>query len=211
MKRVLPFFMCILITLCCYVNAEAVSYVYDGYYSVDVPENFGAVSENNFISEDGASFVASYEENAEKKSYADMSKKDVLQYGEALVSKSTEAFAAFGKEGKMELVSAEKVKHSNGYTAIVIVMKTSMTDGDKTVSNLQKMYEFSCTENMYRFIYTPDKDEDIDKLDETFASIEIYEAEIKGVVDKIIDAALLFAIFLLIFAGIFKFIRGKKK
>ncbi len=211
MKKILSFFICAVLISCVVVPAKAVEYSYDGLYSIDLPEEYTEIEAHKFTGQDDSAFSVTVDENDEKKSYADMSEKEVLEYGKALEEDGTQAFKLLEKDGKMELVSAEKVKHPDGKTAIVTVIRTSVTENGKTASHLQKMYEFSCNENVYRFIYTADKDEDVDNLNDAFNSIKIEEAEIKSTTDKIVDILALCGLLLLLFIGIFKFIRGRKR
>ncbi len=210
MKKIIATVVAISAFTSLYVNAAA--YTFNGHdkYTIELPEKYIQSGVDSFIA-DNANFNVSIEEK-EEKNYCieNLSNEKLLKQAKEEAEKASEAFTALGKKGGTEVVSCEKIKHPDGKTACVTVYKTSMEKSGKTVSHLQKTYEFSCKTNNYSFVYTPSNDKDIDAFDEAFNSIKIIEPDAKSTVDKLTESIPLVIIFFLIILGIFKFIRGKK-
>ncbi len=208
MKKILRIAFSVCFAVLLNVSVFANLYEHKGLYSVDIPDNFQQTEDGKFISDDNSTFLISYEDNTELKyCVSDFSEKKLKETAELMASEASNAFKAIGEEGKMELVSVEKIKHSNGMSAAVTVFKTSaILDGEEK-SHLQKVYEFGGAVNKYTFVYTPYDDEKIDDLDETFNSIIINESELPGVVDKIGYAVVLIVIVVLLVVAILKFLR----
>ncbi len=212
MKKILLIALAV-VTLCCLcINSAAVLYEYDGLYSVDLPESFVEMEEHNFIDDNNSNFRADIEDNEELNfCIRNLSDKDIKENADLLASEAKGAFEILGKDGEMKVVSCEKIKHSNGRWAVVTVFKTTVKENNKTASHLQKMYEFDGIKNKYTFIYTADKDEEIDSLDSSFDSIVIYESEAESIADKVIDRLALVGLCILLLIGIIRFIKGKRK
>ncbi len=211
MKKILSPLICLIAVFALCVNVYAVERKYENMYSVDLPEEYYEVEEHKFVGDDGDTFSVTIEENTDGEySIENLSQKELEKSAKALAESAKEAFESIGEDGGTELVSVEKSKHPNGKTAAVTVYKTYMTDGKKTVSHLQKMYEFAGVNNKYTFIYTAENDEDIDSLDDAFNSIKIFEAEAESTLDKIVSTAALAGLVCLFLLGIFRFIRGRK-
>lgn len=208
MKKILSIVFSVCFAVLLNVSAFANLYEYKDLYSVDIPENFQQTEDGKFISDDNSTFIVSYEDNAELKyCVADLSEKKLKEAAEFMASEASNAFKAIGEEGKMELVSVEKIKHPNGMYAAVAVYKTSAIMNGEEKSHLQKVYEFGGANNKYTFVYTPYDDGKIDALDETFDSIIINEAELPGVVDKLGYGVVLVVIVILLVIGILRFFR----
>ncbi len=192
-------------------HALAYNYSIEGSYSIELPEDFSQVGEGQFIADDNSSFGITVKEK-EDKNYCieNLSNKKLLENAKKEAEAGSAAFAALGKQGGIEVISCQKVKHPNGKTASFAIYKTFMEKDGKTVSHLQKLYLFSCKENDYTFVYTPHNDENIDAIDNVFNSIVIEEPDAKSTVDKLWEMIPLSVIILLILFGIFKFIRGRK-
>ncbi len=211
MKRILTALLCLTVAFVLCVNAYAVERKYENMYSIDLPEEYYEIEEHKFIGDDDSTFSVTIDENTDGEySVENLSRKELEENAKTLAESAKEAFESINEDGGMELVSVEKIKHPNGKTAAVTVYKTYMTDGKKNVSHLQKIYEFAGVNNKYTFIYTAEKDEDIDSLDDAFNSINIFEAEAESTFDKIVNTAALAGLVCLFLLGIFRFIRGRK-
>ncbi len=211
MKKILTVLLCVILTGAFCVTSFAKEYSYNDMYTIDMPESFFQVDSQKFAGEDNSDFSITVEENQDGKySIENISEKKLREEAQLLAKEASKAFASIGKDGKMEYVFAEKVKHPNGMTAAVMVFKTSVTEGSEEISHYQKMYEFSGVKNKYRFVYTPYSSDDVDALDDAFNSIKINESEAKSNFDKLKDYTGLVVIVVLLSIGIFKFIRGKK-
>ena len=212
MKKLPVFIIGFVLCLQCAVCAGAQVFEAE-LYSVNLPDGFYQAKEGGYISDNGSTFAVTLSDNSEVKlCFADMNEKKIDEYTSMIAEASTDAFASVGMEGEIAIVSSEKVKHQNGKTAIVTVVKTSAVMNGKKVESFQKMYEFTGENNKFTFAYTPGEESSIDDLDEAFNSIEIKEAEIDSMSDKAVSALMYIAILLLIIVGIAKFfIKPKPK
>ncbi len=206
----------ILIVICIFmslsVNTFAYNYSVENSYSIEMPEDFSQVGEGKFIADDDSSFGITVKEKEDKKyCIENMSEEELLEEAKNEATAAAATFALIDKVGGTEVVSCKKVSHPDNKTACVTVYETYVEKDGEKISHLQKVYFFSCEKNDYTFVYTPQKDEDIDALDNTFNSIDIAEADAKSRTDTLKEMIPLSVIILLFLFGIFKFIRGRKK
>ena len=208
-------FLCICMALCMIasmvvsVNAVVVE---KEQYSVDLPGNFAEVEESRFIGDNSKTFVVNIDENtADTICVADMSERDIEKYTEDLTGAAKTAFGSIGREGSAEVLNAEVKNHPNGRRVLAVTFKTSAEgEGDTTVL-YQRIYEFSCVNNHYVFVYTAHNEKELDEFNPSFDSITINEAEdkgFKGDVGAYIIVAVLFGLFAW---GIVRFIRTPAK
>lgn len=181
-------------------------------YTVEIPDGFGRVAENKFVSDDKGTFSVFITDNAEEKfCVADLDDSEMKEYAEGIAKSGEEGFKSLGMDGSVTVVSAEKLKHTNGKTALVMVFKaTAKVDGKEEI-RYEKMYEFTCIDNKFSFTYTPEKEEQVNDFDDCFNSIIINEAQIQSVGDKVTTGALYGGIILLLVLGIIRFIKPAKK
>lgn len=212
MKRLSTLLLAIIILLQFITVSGA--YLYEdssNRYTVQLPEDFKEVSSGKFIGNGNSTFNINITENKDKYCIANDSNKKLLEAAKEDAKAIESAFSSMGKIGGTEVISAKKIKHENGKTALLVTYNTYMEKDGKKVSHLQKTYTFSCEENMYSFVYTPQDDKDIDKLDSSFDSITISEPEIKSNATKIKEACIAAAFFLVIILGIIRFLRTPAK
>ena len=206
MKKLFVVFLSVLLCLQVGLCVCAVDYEMD-LYTVQLPDDYDWVKEDSFISDNGSNFSVSYSDNTKEKAcIADMSKKDIEEYASEIETMSAAAMSVVGKDGKIEVISSEKVEHPNGKTALVTVFKTSAKSDDGDTVKYQKRYEFTCVEKSYKFTYTAAKKEYIDDLDDAFDTIVINEAEIESRQDKMGSIGLFCVLAILILLGIIRFI-----
>ncbi len=141
----------------CAVFTNAALYNNDSRYTIDLPEDFSQIGENKFRADDNSEFSVTFEDNKEEQfCVADMSDKDIDEYIATMETESKALLKEVGVEGSIKIISAEKIKHTNGRYALVILLETKYAvDGETTVS-YQKIYGFSCVENKIIFTYTVD-------------------------------------------------------
>ncbi len=209
MKKLFVIFFSILICLNTCICVSAVDYDRE-LYSIQLPDDYDWIQEESYISDNGSTFSVSTSDNTkEKKSIADMSKKDIEKHVGEMEQLSSAAMSIVGRDGKIEVVSTEKVDHPNGQKALVTVFKTTAKKEDGTVTTkFQKMYEFTGVKNQFRFTYTASDEKFIDDLDASFDSIVIKETEAESRLDKLGSAGILAVFAILICLGIARFIKG---
>ena len=197
-------------------NAE----VFNGadLFTVNLPEGFEQtgtnISDFNFTNETGDTFTVSYNDNtSEDYTFcpADMSKKDIEEYTNALSTESANVMKDYADDFELKFLSAEKIKHSNGKKALVCQTKTTITQNKKDNIYYQTMYEFGGVDYKYTFTYTTSDEKKKDSFNEVFESINIFEGEAESNLDKLAGYALIGIIGLLIFIGIIRFIRTPEK
>ena len=183
------------------------SYIFDGeLYSIELPDDFDLVGENAFVSDNGDAFSVSYEENTDKFCIADLSEEDMKSYVESLAAEGVEAFKTLDMDGKMEITSYKKIENVNGKTALEIVFKTAVKKEGTEVSHLQKLYIFSCEENIYNFTLTAQEEKDINAFDEAFSTIVINEKQIESKKDNLVTLGMCAVIVALILVGVIKLV-----
>lgn len=162
---------------------SSASYVYDVEgkdFTVELPDDFDEVEDMKFIGDDGSNFsvsVREYTEDDEDYCIDKMTDEEIKKRGQTFADLSSLAFASVNREGHFEVISAEKVQHKNGYVAFVMSLKTSAKNKDGETVRYQKVYEFTCKEHIYTFVYTSCEDGSLDAMDESFNSIVIREDE----------------------------------
>ena len=127
-------------------------------------------------------------------------------YVESLAAEGVEAFKTRDMDGKMEISSYKKIENVNGKTALEIVFKTAVKKEGTEVSHLQKLYIFSCEENIYNFTLTAQEEKDINAFDEAFSTIVINEKQIEGKNDSLVTLGMCAVIVALILVGVIKFV-----
>ena len=187
-------------------------------FTFDLPEGFeqsGTVaSDYSFTDEDGDTFTISYEDNnAEDQIFspADMSKKDIEEYTNALSEEAENVMKAYADAFELKFLSGEKIKHQNGKTALVCKAKTTITKNKEENVYYQTMYEFGGKDYKYTFTYTTAEEDKKDSFDEVFNSVNIFEAETESNLDKLAGYAVAGGVMLLIIIGIIRFIRTPEK
>ena len=193
------------------------SYIYesqDGSFTIELPDDFDEVEEMKFIGDDDSNIGVTIEEYTEDtKDYCvdSMTDEQVKERAALIEEVSYLAFASVNREGSMEVVSAEKVKHSNGFSAFVVTLKSTAKTADGETVLYQKIYEFTAEDHIYNFTYTAHKDGGPDDMDKSFESIVINEAErlspLHTFTKKGVPALIIFGIVVL---GIIRFIRPPK-
>ncbi len=187
-------------------------------FTVDLPDDFEQTGTNvtdfTFSNEKGDTFTIAYSDNTEKDaifSPADMSKKEIEKYTNALSKESKEVMKDFADDFELDFLSREKIKQKNGKTALVCQMKTTITKGKKTAVYYQTMYAFGGVDYQYTFTYTTEDEDKKDNFNEVFKSIDIFEAETQSNLDKLSTYAMAGVLALLVVAGIVRFIRTPEK
>ncbi len=187
-------------------------------FTVDLPEDFEQkgtnVTDFTFSNEAGDTFTVSYSDNTQEDaifSPADMSKKDIEEYTNALSEESEKVMKDYADDFELKFLSGEKVKQKNGKTALVCQTKTTITQNKKTGIYYQTMYEFGGVNYKYTFTYTTEDETKKDSFNEVFESVNIFEGETESNLDKLVVYALIGGIGLLIFIGIIRFIRTPEK
>lgn len=188
-------------------------------FTVDVPEDFeqtGAnLSDFNFINnKNGDTFTVSYNDNTSEAYIfcpANMSKKDIEEYLNALSTESDNVMKDYVDDFELELLSVEKIKHPNGKKALVFQTKTTITQNKKDNIYYQTLYEFGGAYYKYTFTYTTSDEDKKDSFNEVFASINIFEAETESNFDKLVGYAVAGGLALLVVIGIIRFIRTPEK
>ena len=190
MKKLVIVFLSLLVAFQCVVVSGAALYEGDSRYTIDLPEGFSQMGDNNFTADDESGFSVTFEDNVEEQfSVADMSEKDIEEYVKEMEENAKAVLKEYEVDGSVKILSAEKIKHVNGQYAIVMTVETSYTVDGKTTVNYQKVYGFSCVENKITFTYTVDKKNKLSNFDDAFDSIVIKEKEVESKLDKIKTAA----------------------
>ena len=176
MKKFLVLFFSLVLVLQVTVFVSAGLYDADSRYTIDLPENFNQVGENQFRADDNSAFSVTFEDNTEEQfCVADMSDKDIEEYIKTMESETKAVLEDVGVDGSIKIISVEKIKHVNGHYALVITLETKYTvEGEATVS-YRKIYGFSGVENKISFTYTVDDIEEINDFDKTFDTIVVIE------------------------------------
>lgn len=212
----LIFTFLMLFTFALSVNAEE----FNGadLFTIDLPEEFqqneATASDFSFENADGDTLSVTYNDNTQKEnifSPADMSKKEIEEYTNTLSKESKEVMKDFADDFELIFLSREKIKQKNGKTALVCQMKTTITKGKKTEVYYQTMYAFGGVDYQYTFTYTTENEDNKDNFNEVFKSIDIFEAETQSNLDKLSTYAIAGVLFLLLVAGIVRFIRTPEK
>ncbi len=191
------------------VNADKIE---KEQYTIELPDKFTETEESKFIGTNKENLLVNIEENTKDTiCVADMSQKDVEKYVNTMTELSGSAFKLVDRQGSMEVLNAGVQKHRNGREVLVATYKTTSKNGDKTTVLYQRVYDFSCVNNKYSFIFTAQTEKELDEFQAAFDSITIVEAEDKGFVGDIgayITVAVIFGLFVL---GIIRFIRTPDK
>ena len=218
MKKAVSLIFTLLMLFSFAVSVSAEEFNGADLFTVDLPEGFeqsGTVaSDYNFIDEDGDTFTISYEDNnAEDQIFspADMSKKDIEEYTNALSDEAETVMKAYADGFELEFLKGEKVKHQNGKTALVCEAKTTVTKDKKDNIYYQTMYEFGGADYKYTFTYTTTDEAKKDSFNEVFESINIFEGETESNLDKLTGYAVAGGLALLVVIGIIRFIRTPEK
>ena len=196
----------------CVVVSGAVVYNVDSRYTVDLPEGFRQVGENEFVADDESEFSVSFEDNTEEQlCIADMSDKDINTYIEDMKATGNAAFEEYAVNGSVEILSAEKIKHSNGQYALDIRLQSQYTSDGETIVRYHKILGFSCVENKITFVYTVADEDDLNNLDGAFDSIVINEKKVESKLDKITTVAFYAGIFVVMVLVVILFVKRRIK
>lgn len=209
MKKIFVFVFSLFLVLQTMPFANAYIYDTNPLYTIEMPEDFTCVKEDCFVSTgaDDKTFSVTMTPNGEEKfCIADMNDKEIQEYAQTIATQGSQAYESLGMDGAMTVVSAEKTKHPNGKTALVVVFKTVVKTESKTKEKFQKICEFSGVDNKFTFTYTS-KENQIKDLDEAFLSIDIKETQIESRADKLTSAAIFGGVVFVILLGIFRFIK----
>ena len=181
-------------------------------YTIDLPEHFTEIEESKFIGEDSKTFAVNIEKNTDDTiCVADMSESAVKKYTDELQEATKTAFGAIGREGSVEILDAGVKEHQNGRKALAVTMKTSAQNGEEATVLYQRVYEFSCVNNKYVFVYTAHNEQELESFQPSFDSITINEAEDKGFMGDIGAYIIVAVIFGLFGWGVIRFIRTPAK
>ena len=206
MKKLIALFF-VLALIVTAVPCSAYLFEESSLYTIDLPDDFEYVGEDEFISDNGDTFAVSYEENTDELCVEDLGDDDMKEYAEKLATKGVEAFKSLDMEGNIEIISYKKTENINGKTALEIVLKTSVkNEGGEGISHLQKLYLFTCEENIYNFTLTAQEEKDINSLDGALSTIVIKEKQIESKKDNLVTLGMGAVVVVLIFVGVIKFI-----
>ena len=198
-----------LVSMVVTVNADKVE---KEQYTIELPDGFTETSESKFVGSNKENLLVSIEENtSETICVADMSQKDVEKYVNNMTELSGSAFELVDRQGSMEVLKAGVEKHKNGREVLVATYKTTAVNGDKTTVLYQRIYDFSCINNKYSFIFTAHSENELDEFQSAFDSITIAEAEDKGFKGDIGAYIIVAVIFGLFGWGVIRFIRTPAK
>lgn len=212
MKRSFTIILSLVLLFQSMIGVTAYTFDDNPLYTIEVPEGFYQVGEDKFSSSKGETFSVYLTDNTEEKlCFADLNDTEISEYAEEIATNGATALKELGLNGSVEVVSVEKMKHSNGKTALVMVFKASVNNDGEVSIRYQKMYEFTCVDNKYSFTYNPENENQINSFDDAFNSIVINEEQIQSVGDKITTAALYGGVIILIALGIVRFIKPVKK
>lgn len=217
MRKVLCLALALLMLMQFAVVSSA-SYVYENQgknFTIELPDDFDEVEEMKFIGDDDSNIGVTIEEYTDDtKDYCidSMTDEQVEERAQLIEEISQLAFASVQREGSMEVKSAEKIKHKNGFTAFVMTLRsTAKTEEGETVV-YQKIYEFTAEDHIYRFTYTSREGGDPDDMDKSFDSIVINEAERLGFVNAFIRKGIpALIVFGVVVIGIVRFVRTPEK
>ena len=175
-------------------------------YTIEMPDDYYFVGENEFRNDNGDTFALSYEENKDELCVRDFDDDDVKAYAEKLANEGTQAFKSLDVEGKIDVVSYKKIDNVNRKTALEIVFKTSANDEKEEIVRFQKIYVFSGEQNKYLFVYTTVDENSVDALDAAFSTIVIKEKQMESKTDKLTTLGMCAVVVALIFVGVIKFV-----
>ncbi len=212
MKKIAIIFLSLLIIIQCTVVSGAVVYDADSRYTIDLPENFRQTGANKFMADDESEFSVTFEDNKEEQfSVADMFEKDIVEYVKTMEENAAAVLAEYGVDGSINILSAEKIKHSNGQYALVLTIKSTYTIDGKVTVNYQKLYGFSCVDNKITFTYTVHNKDDLNGVDDAFDSIVIKEKEVESNMDKIKTVVFYVGIFIVLTVAVVLFVKRRTK
>lgn len=218
MKKAISLIFSLLMLFSFAISANAEVFNGADLFTVDLPEGFEqtgtSVSDFTFTNENGDSFTVSYSDNTEEDYIfcpANMSKKDIEKYTNALSSESANVMKDYADNFELKFLSGEKIKHKNGKTALVCQTKTTIKKDNRTGIFYQTMYEFGGEDYKYTFTYTTDEEKNKNSFNDVFESINIFEGETESNLDKVTTYAVAGIMALLVFAGIIRFIRTPEK
>ncbi len=211
MKR----FLCLLLALFMVASMIVVAgagKVEKEQYTIELPDGFVETDESRFVGTNKENLLVKIEENTDDTiCVADMSQRDVEDYVNNVAELSKSAFELVDRQGSMEVLSAGVEKHVNGREVLVATYKTTAVSEAKTTVLYQRVYDFSCVNNKYSFVFTAQTEKELDDFKPAFDSIAINEAEnkgFKGDIGAYITVGIVFGLFIL---GIIRFIRTPAK
>lgn len=217
MKNVLCAVLTVLMIASLVVISSA-SYVYesqDGSFTIELPDDFDEVETMKFIGDDGSNIGVTIEEYTDdNKDYCidSMTDEQIKERADLIEQVSAAAFASVQREGSMDVVNAEKIKHENGFNVFVMTLKSTAMTADGETVLYQKIYEFTAEDYIYRFTYTAREGGGPDDMDESLSSIVINEPErlshLHTFTRKGIPVIIVFGVVVL---GIIRFIRTPEK
>ena len=212
MKKYLIVLLSLIIVFQCIVVSCAGLYDGDSRYTIDLPEKFSQIGENRFRADDNSEFSVTFEDNKEKQfCVADMSDKDIDEYIATMETESKALLKEVGVDGSIKIISAEKIKHTNGRYALVILLETKYTVEGKTTVKYQKIYGFSCVENKMSFTYTVDDKEKLNDFDESFDSIVVNEKKVESKLDKLTTVATYVGIIIVVLVLVIWFVKRRSR
>ena len=212
--------LCYLISLVVIFSVTSISasaYNFDGnsLFTVDIPEGFTQTdyteTSYTFSNTNGDSFNISFTANEKDFCVKDMNKKDIAAYKEKYYQDVTTAMEAYKLDIKSEVVSCEKLKVADGTTALVSVLKSTISNENRAETYFQKVYEFGGVNNKYTFSFSTPEEKRLDSLDDTFSSIVLNEVSFRSKGETIAIYSLAIVIALLFVAGIIRFLRTPEK
>ncbi len=181
-------------------------------YTIELPDDFVETEESKFVGTNKENLLVKIEGNTEDTiCVANMSQKDVEDYVNNMAELSKSAFQLVDRQGSMEVLGAGVEKHSNGREVLVATYKTTAVSENKTTVLYQRVYDFSCVNNKYSFVFTAHTEKELDEFQSAFDSITITEAEDKGFKGDIGAYITVAVIFGLLILGIVRFIRKPVK
>lgn len=212
MKKLFVLFLSLLMVFQTVIFVSAGVYNGDSRYTIDLPENFSQIGENKFRADDKSEFSVTFEDNKEEQfCVADMSDKDIDEYIVAMETESKALLKDVGVDGSIKIISAEKIKHTNGRYALVISLETKYTVEGETTVKYQKIYGFSCVENKMSFTYTVDDKEKLNDFEDSFDSIVINEKKVESKLDKLTTVATYVGIIIVVLVLIIWFVKRRSK
>lgn len=212
MKKFLVVFLSVLVVFQGIVMSGAALYDSDERYTIDLPEKFRQAGDNKFRADDSSEFSVTFSDNKEEQlSIRDMGDKAVKEYVDTMETEGNKLLKETGVDGSLKILSAEKIKHSNGQYALVMTVETRYAVEGKTTVKYQKLYGFSCVDNKITFTYTAANKDDLNSVDNAFNSIVINEQEAESNVDKITTAAFYIGIVAVTILVVIVFVKRRSK
>ncbi len=214
MKKILSVILSVFVVLQLVCVCSAKEFSYGDMYTIEIPEGFEKTGEQSFANENGAILDVVQQENTDDFSVRTLTKSSIKEITTVMIEELSTALSDLGREVENEVLYADVVKHPNGQKAFTFEFKATTKSGSVEKTKYQKVYVFSCQDNIYSFTYASTGEEDRSLMDSAFDSIVIKEAENRIILDRLGEIIAMVGLFALIVIGIAKFFikpKGKPK